>query len=99
VQLREVGAADADLSPAPLAALRVGSADEAAARLRAVLAGEPGPARDVVCLNAAAALVVAGAARDLRAGAARAAATIDGGAARALLARLVTFTTTDGGGG
>ena len=61
-------------------------------RLRAVLGGERGPARDIVCLNAAAALVVADAAADLREGAARAAAAIDGGAAVELLARLVAFT-------
>jgi anthranilate phosphoribosyltransferase len=65
---------------------------DAAARLRAVLAGEPGPARDIVCLNAGAALVVAGVASDLADGVARAAATIDSGTADALLARLVVFT-------
>ena len=92
VQVRQVDVGDAGLAPAPLAALRVASAAQAAARLRAVLAGERGPARDVVCLNAAAALVVAGAEPDLRAGAARAAATLDSGAAQALLARLVAFT-------
>jgi anthranilate phosphoribosyltransferase len=92
VRERRVSAADAGLPAAPTAALRVGSAAEAAARLRAVLAGEPGPSRDVVCLNAAAALVVAGVAPDLRDGAARAAAAIDGGAAAAVLDRLVAFT-------
>jgi anthranilate phosphoribosyltransferase len=92
VSLRTVTADDAGLGPAPPSALRVGSLDEAVARLRAVLAGEPGPARDVVCLNAAAALVVAGAAPDLRAGVAMAQAAIDGGAARALVERLGAFT-------
>jgi anthranilate phosphoribosyltransferase len=87
-----VTAAEAGLAPAPASALRVGSVTEAAGRLRAVLSGEPGPGRDVVCLNAAAALVVAGVARDLRDGAARAATAIDSGAAAALLERLVTFT-------
>ena len=56
------------LTPAPRAALRVTSVAESAARIRGVLAGEPGPARDVVVLNAAAALVVAGGAADLQAG-------------------------------
>src|SRR5207247_1343200 len=55
--------------------------------------GERGPGRDVVCLNAAAALVVAGRAADLREGAALAAAAIDRGRASALLERLVAFTT------
>jgi anthranilate phosphoribosyltransferase len=89
---RVVRAADAGLRPAPIDALRVGSPAEAAARVRAVIAGESGPARDVVCLNAAAALVVADRATDLRQGAAQAAAAIDGGATKALLERLVAFT-------
>jgi anthranilate phosphoribosyltransferase len=93
VTLASVRAADAGLAPAPAAALRTASVAEAAARLRDVLAGARGPDRDVVCLNAAAALVVAGAAADLREGTARAAAAIDGGAAARLLARLVAFTT------
>jgi anthranilate phosphoribosyltransferase len=92
VRLTTVRAADAGLPSAPLAALRVSSVADAAARLRGVLDGERGPMRDVVCLNAAAALVVGDAAPDLRAGAALAGRTIDGGAARALLARLVAFT-------
>jgi anthranilate phosphoribosyltransferase len=53
--------------------------------------------RDVVCLNAAAALVVADAAPDLRAGAARAARALDEGGAAEVLARVVQFTTRDGG--
>jgi anthranilate phosphoribosyltransferase len=93
VRLATIRPADAGLPSAPLAALRVSSVADAAARLRAVLEGERGPMRDVVCLNAAAALVVGDAAPDLRAGAALAARTIDGGAARTLLARLVAFTT------
>jgi anthranilate phosphoribosyltransferase len=92
VRLATIRPADAGLAPAPLAALRVSSVADAAARLRAVLEGERGPMRDVVCLNAAAALVVGDAAPDLRAGAALAARAMDGGAARALLARLVAFT-------
>ena len=75
-------------------ALRVGSVAEAAEQLRAILGGERGPGRDVVCLNAAAALVVAGRAADLREGTALAAAAIDQGRASALLERLVAFTTT-----
>lgn len=93
VRRRTITAADAGLKPAPTAALRVGSATEAAARLRAILAGEHGPGRDVVCLNAAAALVVADLARDLREGAALAAETLDSGKAAALLTRLAAFTT------
>jgi anthranilate phosphoribosyltransferase len=83
---------DAGLATASHAALRVTSQAESAARIRAVLAGEPGPARDVVLLNAAAALVVAGVAVDLRAGAARASAAVDSGQASRVLDRLVGFT-------
>jgi anthranilate phosphoribosyltransferase len=87
-----VSAQMAGLPPAPTTALRVASPAEAAARVRAVLAGERGPARDVVCLNAAAALVVAGAAPDLAAGVSRAAAAIDSGAAARVLGDLARFT-------
>ncbi len=57
--------------------------------VRAVLEGEPGPRRDVVALNAAAALWVVGAADDLAAGLAQARESIDSGAARERLAALV----------
>jgi anthranilate phosphoribosyltransferase len=83
---------DAGLAQASHEPLRVASVPESAARIRAVLAGEPGPARDVVRLNAAAALVVAGVAADLREGAERAATVIDSGAAARVLDRLVRFT-------
>ena len=64
-----VDAEEAGLAPAPLEALaRRRRRRQNAAIARAVLAGEPGPRRDVVLLNAAAALVVAGAAEDLREG-------------------------------
>jgi anthranilate phosphoribosyltransferase len=92
VKIRTVTAAEAGLAPAPVDALRVVSLGDAVARVRSVLAGERGPARDVVCLNAGAALVVAGATDTLRAGAERAAAAIDDGRAAALLSRLVRFT-------
>ena len=92
VRRRTVSASDAGLAAAPLRAVRASSLAEAAERIRAIFAAEPGPGRDIVCLNAAAALVVAGAADDLREGARLAAAAIDGGAAASLLARLGQFT-------
>ena len=70
-------------------ALVGGSADANAAVARSVLAGEPGPARDVVLLNAAAGLVVSGACDDLESGIAVARTAIDNGAAELALARLV----------
>lgn len=60
--------------------------------LRRVLAGEPGAYRDIVLLNAAGALVVAGRAADLHEGLRQAEASIDGGAAALALARLVAAT-------
>jgi len=63
-----------------------------AAITRSVLAGERGPRRDIVLLNAGAALVAAGLASDLREGVAQAAQAIDTGRAREVLERLVAFT-------
>jgi anthranilate phosphoribosyltransferase len=69
--------------------LRGGDAGESARLARAVLAGEPGPRRDVVVLNAGAALEVAGVAADLADGLQLAAASIDDGKAAATLERWV----------
>jgi anthranilate phosphoribosyltransferase len=80
------------IQPPAAGALRGGEAAENAAILRAVLAGEPGACRDIVLLNAGAALWVAGAAEDLRAGFALARDSIDSGAARERLERLVEAT-------
>ena len=85
VAMRRVSAADAGLSSHPLAAIRGGDPAHNAAALRALLMGEPGAYRDAVLFNAAAALVVAGAAPDLREGAEEAAEVIDKGLAKALL--------------
>lgn len=88
----EVGPADAGLPTARLEDLKGGDAEHNAAALRAVLAGEPGPYRDIVVFNAGAALVVADKAADLKEGAAKAADAIDTGAAREKLAQLVEIT-------
>ncbi len=79
---------EAGLAAAPLEALRGGDPQANAAIARDVLAGAPGPKRDVVLLNAAAALVVAGRAGSLREGVGLAAAAIDDGRARALVDRV-----------
>src|SRR5690606_36633688 len=81
--------ADAGLTLATLDDLRGGDAEHNAAALTALLAGERDPYRDIVLLNAAAALVVAGRAEDLKSGAELAAAVIDDGRAAAALAELV----------
>jgi anthranilate phosphoribosyltransferase len=77
------------LPRAKLADLLVDSAEASAAVVRAVLAGKTGPARDIVLVNAAAALVIADVAPDLPAGAALAAQSIDSGRAAAALESLV----------
>jgi len=66
-----------------------GDATTNARMLRAVLAGEKGPHRDLVVLNAAAAVVVAGVASDLAAGVEAASASLDSGAAERALETLV----------
>ena len=80
-----VAPAEFGLQSAPLSALAGGDAADNAVILRAVFAGEAGPRRDVVLLNAAAVLVVSGLAGDIRSGVALAAQAIDSGA----VARLV----------
>jgi anthranilate phosphoribosyltransferase len=85
---------DAGLPRADIAALRGGDAEENAAALRALLDGATGAYRDIVLLNAAAALVVADRAADLAEGAAMAAAVIDDGRAARALADLVEATNT-----
>ena len=66
-----------------------GDATENAAHIRAVLGGNQGPFRDIVLLNAAAALLVAGKAKTLRDGVALAAQSIDSGKAKGVLEALV----------
>jgi anthranilate phosphoribosyltransferase len=69
--------------------LRGGDADANAAALMAVLKGQKGPFRDVALFNAAAALVVAGAARTFEEGLALARKSVDSGEAEGRLDRLI----------
>jgi anthranilate phosphoribosyltransferase len=69
--------------------LRGGDAAGNAAQIRAVLRGDQGPFRDIVLLNAAAALLVAGKVKTLREGVALAAESIDSGKAKTVLEALV----------
>jgi len=78
---------EAGIEPCGPDALRGGDAGANAAIVRGVLAGERGPRRDAVLLNAAAALVVAGCAEGVRDGVARAAEVLDSGEAAGLLSR------------
>ncbi|MDQ8045055.1 MAG: anthranilate phosphoribosyltransferase [Patulibacter sp.] len=76
-----------------LAGLEGGTPADNAQKFRSVLAGDAGPARDIVVLNAAATLVVAGLAEDLAAGGLLATAAIDDGSAARVLDDLVAVTT------
>jgi anthranilate phosphoribosyltransferase len=80
---------DAGLDKATLADLAGGDAAENARITRQILGGAKGPARDIVLLNAGAALLVAGRASSLSEGLARAAQAIDRGAATATLLQLI----------
>jgi anthranilate phosphoribosyltransferase len=80
---------DFGLPKSHAADLRGGDAAANAAIVRDILAGEKGPRRNVVLLNAGASLFVGGKAASVRAGIDRAAAAIDSGAARATLDAMV----------
>jgi anthranilate phosphoribosyltransferase len=80
---------DAGLDPCDAPALQGGDARANADIARRVLDGGRGPARDVVLFNAAAALLVAGRVKDLKAGVAEAGRAVDEGRAGALLRRVV----------
>lgn len=80
---------EAGLARANLADLKGGLPTENAARLTALLEGEHGPYRDIVLLNAGAALMVAGMAKDIKDGVAGAAHSLDSGNARARLDALI----------
>lgn len=92
VTVSELTPESVGLKRRPLKALAGGDADKNAWITRAVLFGESGPARDVCLLNAAAALMVVGLARDWKEGLAMAADSIDSGRAAASLAILRRLT-------
>lgn len=85
----EVNPADLGFAPATADQLVGGEPAENATAARRVLGGERGPHRDIVVLNAGAALVVAGVASGLREGIAAATESIDSGAAAAALDALI----------
>jgi len=82
---------DFGLSQASLDSLKGGSADENAALLHRILAGAPGPRRNVVLMNAAAVLLAGEKARTLQQGMALAREAIDSGHALAKLEQLIEF--------
>jgi len=102
-QLKDGQVRTYDLDPEPLLGriyesevLVGGEPTENAAITRAILEGEQGGRRDIVCLNAAAALVAADKAVDFKEGLEKAAAAIDSGAAMGKLEALVAYTQENG---
>ena len=81
---------DLDLEPAPIESLKGGNAEENAKILEAVLNGKKGPKADVVAINAAAALGVAGLTRDLAEGLKVAREALANGSAARVLERFVS---------
>jgi anthranilate phosphoribosyltransferase len=88
---------DFGVPPAPLEAIRGGSPAENAGIIGRILEGEVGPRRDIVAINAAAALVAAGVAGTFKEGAELAAKTLSSGAAREKLSELERFTNAPAG--
>jgi anthranilate phosphoribosyltransferase len=88
----EVTPAQAGLKPGRLEDLKGGTPQENAKAVLDLLDGKPGAFRDIVRMNAGAALVVAGKAKSLEEGAALAATSIDAGKAKAALDRLRAIT-------
>jgi anthranilate phosphoribosyltransferase len=84
----EIAPEEIGVKRATLAELKGGDAMHNAEAIKQVLAGKPGPFRDIVILNSAAALMVAGKATTLKQGAEMAIASIDGGKAAAALSTL-----------
>jgi anthranilate phosphoribosyltransferase len=92
VRTYEVTPAQFGFSPAPLSSISGGDTQANAGIIRKILEGEKSPRRDIVLMNAAAALVAAGKADSLKEAMPMAVESIDSGAAKTKLAALVEFT-------
>ncbi len=86
---------DFGLQTVPIRALQGGSADDNALITRKILKGEKGPQRDIVCLNAAAALIAGGKAKGWQDGFQMAGQLIDTGAAMEKLEQLIQYTNSE----
>ena len=91
VRTLALDARDLGFARAPVESITVDSPAASLATIRAVLAGEPGPAADITVLNAAAAVYVSGIASSLEDGVGRARESIGAGRAAAALERLVAI--------
>ena len=95
VKTYTVQPAEFGLSACRLSELQVNSAQESADLIRHVFAGQPGPARDIVCFNAGAALYVGDLVSSVGQGVARAQAAIDSGAAARTLDAYIALSLTE----
>lgn len=95
VNTTDVDPHDLGIKPCRVEDLQVDSPVGSATVIEKILAGDKGPARDIVCLNAGAALLVGGVAKDLATGYALAQHAIDSGKAKAALDKLITITQAD----
>lgn len=91
-EMKRVDASVVGVPSAPIDAIRGDDAAHNAAALTALLEGNPGAYRDAVIFNSAAALLVAGTAKDWEDGAAKAREALDSGKANALLQRWIAMT-------
>lgn len=89
IRVFEVTPEEAGLRRASIEELKGGNPAENAAAIRRLFDGEAGAYRDIVLLNAAAALIVSGKASNLKEGVAAAANIVDSGSAKETLAKLV----------
>ncbi|MCE9522564.1 MAG: indole-3-glycerol phosphate synthase TrpC [Alphaproteobacteria bacterium] len=96
VRLFSISPSDADLPMHPLEALAGGDAAANAGAIEKLLSGALSAYRDIVCLNSAASLIVAGKVSSLRDGVVLAQRAIDEGRARAVLAKLVAVSNGEG---
>ena len=92
IKTLELSAKDVGLEIATADDLRIDSPEASAAKIRDILSGKPGPARDIVLLNSAAALCVGGKVESLREGVKLSVAAIDSGKALSTLQKLAAMT-------
>ena len=95
VKTFEITPEDAGIPRASLDDLRGGDAKYNAAAIEALVDGQVGPYRDIVLFNAAASLIVAGKAEDLKGGVSRAAQSIDEGSALKVLKNMIEITNSE----
>ena len=95
VRTYDVNPAELGIKPCRVEDLQVDSSVASAAVIEKILNGDKGPSRDIVCLNAGAALLVGGIAKDLATGYALAQHAVDTGKAKAALDNLITITQAD----